>query len=337
MPKFVKILKKLMKNNSRNKKDTNIIKNIFDEIEKPAQRKKSFKGQQSKPENSDDELDLELEADNLSVGISDEEALEDLRRKEESGLDNELNLEEEVRIINSQVSKVKKKATKSLKKRGVTKKQGEDALSNVEVSESGLALTFDLMFHTKRTLFIPLIQELLRSISIRELRNIKKLHLIKNLDPNRDETSPKFILQTEGLNFPLVWRLQKYFKINAVESNDVQEIARVYGIEAGRNALAKEVDKVFSHYGIAVDFRHMSLVADHMSFPGFLNPMSRTGMQHAKSAFLKMSFETSMKFLVEACQRKEFDDLNTASGNIVVGETMKNGTGFFDVLEETPN
>jgi DNA-directed RNA polymerase I subunit RPA1 len=90
-------------------------------------------------------------------------------------------------------------------------------------------------------------------------------------------------------------------------------------IEAARNGLVQQIHKVFSHYGIGVDFRHLYLVSDYMTLQGVITPMSRAGMQHNTSALLKMSFETTMKFLTDACLFNNYDNLNTPSGKLVCG------------------
>ena len=81
----------------------------------------------------------------------------------------------------------------------------------------------------------------------------------------------------------------------------------------------REVSGVFSHYGIPVDFRHLFLIADYISLHGFINPMSRMGMQYNVSPSIKMSFETTMKFLTDACLFNEYENLSTPSGRMVVG------------------
>lgn len=119
-----------------------------------------------------------------------------------------------------------------------------------------------------------------------------------------------------------------------IECNDVHSICEAYGIEAARNALVREVNGVFSHYGIKIDYRHLSLVSDYMTNHGYLNPMSRAGMKHNTSPLLKMSFETTMQFLTEACLFNQFDSLNTPSGKLVLGRPVANGTGLFDVKQD---
>lgn len=42
------------------------------------------------------------------------------------------------------------------------------------------------------------------------------------------------------------------------------QMFNMYGTEAGRDSIIKEISAVFAVYGIEVDFRHLSLVADYM-------------------------------------------------------------------------
>jgi DNA-directed RNA polymerase I subunit RPA1 len=53
-----------------------------------------------------------------------------------------------------------------------------------------------------------------------------------------------------------------------METNDIWYLMKKYGVEAGRANLVKEVRTVFNMYGIEVDFRHLSLVGDFITFNG---------------------------------------------------------------------
>ena len=44
---------------------------------------------------------------------------------------------------------------------------------------------------------------------------------------------------------------------------------------------------VFAAYGIAVDPRHLSLIADYMTFLGSYRPMNRIGIDSSPCPFLK--------------------------------------------------
>ena len=63
--------------------------------------------------------------------------------------------------------------------------------------------------------------------------------------------------------------------------------------------------------------------------------MSRNGFGNNTSPFLKMSFETSVKFLQEAAFTGEFDRVHSPSAQICVGRAVSIGSGMVDVLLDT--
>lgn len=140
-------------------------------------------------------------------------------------------------------------------------------------------------------------------------------------------------LQIEGINFHSLWKRRKFFEINSVTTNDVNVFSQVYGTEAGRNLWIREVQSVFKDYGINVDYRHAYLVADHLTFSGLLTPMSRMGIKNNSSPLLKMSFETTMQFLIDSCKQLETDYLNSCSASLVVGNPIKVGSGSFELRQ----
>jgi DNA-directed RNA polymerase I subunit RPA1 len=109
---------------------------------------------------------------------------------------------------------------------------------------------------------------------------------------------------------------------------------RIYGIEACRQSIVKEISTVFGHYNISVDYRHLSLIADYMTFQGNYRSFNRIGMELASSPLLKVSFETSMIYLMNSCITKESDFGDSSSSRIVLGLPPKNGTGAFDLVQD---
>jgi len=61
--------------------------------------------------------------------------------------------------------------------------------------------------------------------------------------------------------------------------------------------VCQEVNSVFALYNIAVDRRHLSLIADYLTFEGRYKPFNRLGLETNTSPLQKMSFETAMQFL----------------------------------------
>lgn len=73
---------------------------------------------------------------------------------------------------------------------------------------------------------------------------------------------------TEGANFTGAWRFgYGSLDLNQIYSNDIAAILRTYGVEAARSTIIKEMSGVFGAYGIGVDKRHLTLIADYMVRP----------------------------------------------------------------------
>lgn len=97
--------------------------------------------------------------------------------------------------------------------------------------------------------------------------------------------------------------------------------------------LPQEISGVFKVYGIAVDPRHLSLIADYMTFEGSYKPFNRIGIEGNSSPFQKMSFETTMHFLKNATITGESDAIKSPSACLVTGRVVRGGTGSFELLQ----
>lgn len=141
-------------------------------------------------------------------------------------------------------------------------------------------------------------------------------------------------LVMEGNSFALFWQLFVDYPeaVNRLTCNDVGAILRTYGVEAARRSIQNELVHVFDAYGIPVDVRHLGLIADYMTQDGGYRPFNRIGIVSNTSPFGKMTFETSMKFLTDACLAGDWDSMEGPSARIVAGQPVKSGTGCCDLL-----
>lgn len=140
-------------------------------------------------------------------------------------------------------------------------------------------------------------------------------------------------LQLAGCNFYEVWRLpENVVDHNQWVSNHIWGIRCAYGVEAARKSIADQIRGVFAVYGIATDPRHLSLIADFMTYDGDYKPMNRNGMLDISSTFLQMSFESTSVFMVDAAMHKRNDPMMSPSANIVMGHPIRHGTGAFDCI-----
>ena len=148
-----------------------------------------------------------------------------------------------------------------------------------------------------------------------------------------DEPGRGRCLQTAGVNFEEIWKLDRVDHDKLV-SNDIWAIRCAYGVEAARNNIVDQIRSVFGAYGIEVDPRHLSLIADYMTYSGGYSAMNRNYMRDSSSPFLQMSFETTAQFMTQAALTGTDDALLSPSANIVVGQPVRHGTGAFTLLAQ---
>ena len=124
----------------------------------------------------------------------------------------------------------------------------------------------------------------------------------------------------QGINFSAFERYPDVLDLSRIETNHSYAMKQRYGIEACRANIVKEVRSVFDAYGIAVDYRHLSLISDFITFNGDYRAFNRIGMEESSSPFLKMSFETTMKYLVASSVTKDTDWMQSPSSALVLGQ-----------------
>jgi DNA-directed RNA polymerase I subunit RPA1 len=54
--------------------------------------------------------------------------------------------------------------------------------------------------------------------------------------------------------------------------------------------LISEVVSLFGAYGVSVDYRHLYLIGDYVTFGGNIKAMNRNWMSYNPSPFLRMTF-----------------------------------------------
>ncbi|XP_027978222.1 DNA-directed RNA polymerase I subunit RPA1 [Eumetopias jubatus] len=143
----------------------------------------------------------------------------------------------------------------------------------------------------------------------------------------------ELVLNTEGINLPELFKYTEVLDLRRLYSNDIHAMASTYGIEAALRVIEKEIRDVFAVYGIAVDPRHLSLVADYMCFEGVYKPLNRFGIRSNSSPLQQMTFETSFQFLKQATMLGSHDELRSPSACLVVGKVVRGGTGLFELKQ----
>uniref|UniRef100_A0A8D0FZH9 DNA-directed RNA polymerase subunit n=1 Tax=Strix occidentalis caurina TaxID=311401 RepID=A0A8D0FZH9_STROC len=204
----------------------------------------------------------------------------------------------------------------------------EERTPGAEEDQNGVSLTLPLM----KVYFdlSSLLVSLARSAVIHEVKGITRCLLNESTNKQGEK---ELVLHTEGINLVELFRYSDILDMNRLYSNDIHAMAKNYGIESALRVIIKEIKDVFAVYGIVVDPRHLSLVADYMCFEGFYKPLNRFGIQSNSSPLQQMTFETSYKFLKEATMMGAHDELRSPSACLVVGKVVKGGTGLFDLKQ----
>lgn len=116
-----------------------------------------------------------------------------------------------------------------------------------------------------------------------------------------------------------------------VRTNNVMECREILGIEAARSTIASEIAEVMA--GMAIDPRHMQLLADVMTYKGEVLGITRFGLSKMRDSVLQLaSFEKTPDHLFEAAAGMKTDQIEGVSECIIMGQTMKVGTGAFQVV-----
>lgn len=85
-------------------------------------------------------------------------------------------------------------------------------------------------------------------------------------------------------------------------------------------------------YGINVNTRHLSLIADYMTYDGKYKPLNRVGMNGCPSPIQQMSFESTLQYLKLSTVRGLKDNLISPSSALVVGQQPRIGSGLVKLL-----
>ena len=207
----------------------------------------------------------------------------------------------------------------------------DDSVNNVVMririrddSKSGSLLEFMKDFE-KQLIGLPL-----RGISNITQIEISESNIIKYNEDGSLVASKEWVLRTNGSN------MIDIFSHNAVDitrtvTNDIIEFNEMFGIEATRELIYRELFKV---YDGKPNPRHVQLMADIMTYRGKLMQIDRHGLNKNPEIgpIAKASFEEVMNIFTKAALFAEKDNMKGVSANILAGQFCKSGTNCFDIL-----
>ncbi len=141
-----------------------------------------------------------------------------------------------------------------------------------------------------------------------------------------------FVVITAGSNLKDILEV-KGVDQNKVFTNNIHEVADVLGIEAARQAIVIEINKVLDGQGLDINERHLDLVADAMTSTGTVRGVTRMGIiSHKSSIFARAAFETPDKQFINATIQGKKDELASVIENIMLNQPVPVGTGLPGLL-----
>jgi DNA-directed RNA polymerase II subunit RPB1 len=149
---------------------------------------------------------------------------------------------------------------------------------------------------------------------------------------DRDKFPEEWTLITEGSSLLSVMNVEGV-DFRRCKTNHIAEIYEVLGIEAARCALLRELRHVISFDSTSVNYRHLALISDVMTYRGNFMAITRHGINRSEAGCLmRCSFEETVEILMDASCFSTTDHLRGVSENVMLGQLCPLGTGTFDLV-----
>lgn len=180
-------------------------------------------------------------------------------------------------------------------------------------------------------------ENLLENIVIRGIKNINKV-ILRKIKDNMVEKNGKYskediwVLDTIGTNMMDVLALD-YIDSTRTFSNDIIEMFNIFGIEAARQAIYNELVEVIEFDGTYINFHHLSVLCDRMTYTNKLISIFRHGINNDNiGPIAKASFEETPEMFLRAARHADLDMMSGISANVMCGQEGLYGTGLFQTV-----
>ncbi|EAQ83890.1 hypothetical protein CHGG_10294 [Chaetomium globosum CBS 148.51] len=144
-----------------------------------------------------------------------------------------------------------------------------------------------------KILMLSLVQEAVKKSVIQQIHRIGNAAFEpkkRKDEATGEERIVEMLVHTDGANLRAMQQYGDYINPNRISTNDIAQVLEVYGVEACRSNIVAELSGVFAGHGIAVDPRHLNLIADYMTRNGGFSAFNRIGLTGNVSPFTKMSY-----------------------------------------------
>jgi DNA-directed RNA polymerase II subunit RPB1 len=184
--------------------------------------------------------------------------------------------------------------------------------------------------------FMKDFEKQLIDLSLSGVTNIKQVepdesNIIKYMNDGTLMPKKEWVLKTSGSNLIDILA-DDAVDITRTITNDILEFHEIFGIEATRELIYRELMKVYRSNN--PNPRHIQMLSDIMTYRGKLMQIDRHGLNKNSEIgpIAKASFEEVMNIFTKAALFAEKDNMKGVSANILAGQFCKSGTNAFEIL-----
>jgi DNA-directed RNA polymerase II subunit RPB1 len=146
------------------------------------------------------------------------------------------------------------------------------------------------------------------------------------------EKKSEYMIITKGINMDAIRNIIGV-DLNRTYCNDIITTYEIFGIEAARNLIIREIIDVLQKNGSSTNYQHVSIFGDLMTNIGTLTSIDRFGLNKLDTDPLaRASFEKTVDQLVTAAVFNEIDYMKSVSSRIMAGLCIKGGTGICNLI-----
>jgi DNA-directed RNA polymerase II subunit RPB1 len=178
---------------------------------------------------------------------------------------------------------------------------------------------------------------LLDNIVLRGVKNITNViprKILDNVDKREGVYTKNeiWVLDTVGTNLIDLLALD-YIDVYRTVTNDIQEIHKILGIEAARQAIYNEFTDVIEFDGGYINYHHVTMLCDRMTTNDGMTSIFRHGINSDNiGPIAKASFEETPEMFFRAAKHAELDPMRGVSANVMCGQEGYYGTSSFQVM-----
>lgn len=170
------------------------------------------------------------------------------------------------------------------------------------------------------------------------VQGIASIHrAVINEIEDKKGTKPTYNLLMEGYGLQQVMGSPGIDGLRTT-TNHVMEVEQVLGVEAARTQIKSEIKYMMDVYGVGIDYRHLLLLSDVMTFKGNVLGFTRHGISKMRESVLVLaSFETTTEHLFDAAVHGRTDGTVGVSECIIMGKNIPVGTGLPSLFWRPPS